>query len=234
MSVYSNEDRDQDLQVLFQQIQAQDTTDALAGFVFDIGEQGWKRTITDNTGNNTRDEYITFSFRGYEPWGFYFEGFSLDVVYKSVEDLIAPMVDKYDLDDVGYTFLEGFDPLNGVDYQLLNNTEVTSHEVFADTVGPELRKIFISPGGIIDFLNDYSSLEALADLIAPMQLPEEIVIHIQGPTLYLKGMTILKLTEHSDFNTIKGTYRSELVSDLDRNEEAYRPLLSAFDELFDI
>lgn len=177
---------------------------------------------------NDRIETITISYRSYAPHGFYVDGVSASIYFNAVEEIIDPLLEKYQIKGQygNTTIRKSFVRLTNVDYSKFQ-LEINNEASF-NTVAEEIKQILNF--GVMPFFEQYNSLLQVADLLAGKK-PEEVVPYIQGPILFPKTILILKLTKHSSFMNKLKEYYDVLVIQSEKHE-VYMQMLAIYKDLF--
>lgn len=177
---------------------------------------------------NNRIEIIYYSHRDYFPHRVYIEGVSAEIVFPKVENVLYPLLDKYNIQQRygKYTMHTALHDIDCIDYSKLN-IGIHNDESF-QVVAKEVKKIV--KYGAIPFFEEYDTLEKVADLLSD-KTPEKIVPYMQGAILFPKTILILKIAKHTKFEEKLVEFR-EVLKQYAEKKEIYKQMLILYDNLF--
>ena len=169
---------------------------------------------------------IHISYNSYFPHSALIRGVSVDITIKSIEDILNPILKKYNTKNSNYTIGKSFQDLEDVNYKTLD-TDIHDNTTF-ELVATEVKKIIDK--GALPFLERCNSLLNVADLLGDKKA-EEIVPYIQGPILLPKTILILREAHHSAYKNKLADFYTLLKQYAERKEN-YRVFLNIFTDLF--
>jgi hypothetical protein len=140
---------------------------------------------------------IAIGYNQYFPHSAVIKGISVDIYFPEVEDLIHPLLDKFDIQNrYGNTTIQkSLINIEGIDYSKLE-TEINNQSTF-DVVSNEVNKIISF--GAIPFFKKYQTLKMVNEDLCKMN-EEEISDFLSG-IVGIKMPLIKKLTNSSGFKS---------------------------------
>lgn len=177
---------------------------------------------------SNRTETITLSYRSYAPHGFYVDGVSVDIYFPELENIINPLLDKFNIQNrYGNTTIQkSLIKIEGVDYSKLE-TEINNQSTF-DMVRDEINKIISL--GAMPFFEKYTSLKTVNEDLSEMS-EDELSNFISG-IIGVKLPLIKKLTYSSDFKTELLERNTFYIGEALKYPQYFKDHEKVFDTLF--
>lgn len=171
---------------------------------------------------------IGIGYNEYFPYSAVINGVSVELYFAEVENIFTPLCKKHGVDAPHpYTIGKSFQSLEQIDYSNLE-TEIKDEDSF-NIVKKEVQKIIEI--GALPFIEKYSSLESVAELLASKKA-EEISPYIQGAKLLPKTILILKLSKHPSFREKLVDFYN-ILKQYSQKKAVYLSYLNLYDDLFE-
>jgi hypothetical protein len=178
--------------------------------------------------NSERALKIEISNNVYFPNSMVFKTIITSVIFNEFEKEFSNIWNKYFPTQTPHQTTISYVHFNipNIDYEKIQTRVIddTSYEF----VCKELKKLINLYG--IPFLEKYNNLQAVADLYAALT-PEEVSKYIQGSSLFIKAILLLRESNHIQYESKKKEYYDLLCKYADENVE-YKKLKLAFEETF--
>lgn len=174
----------------------------------------------------TNIKRIHISVNEYFPHSAQVVGVSVDIKFDATENILNPLLLKYNLTEGISTIGKVMNDVKDVNYSVLD-TEIYNDVTF-NIVAVEIKKILDI--GVLPFFEKYNSLYNVASLLSDKK-PEEIVPYIQGAILLPKTVLILKQVNHPNYKNKLVEFYQVLLQYAEK-KESYRVFFKIFNELF--